>query len=617
MTLLKNLIQNKMSAEKKVITIKGEELPISQCRKFNKIYYKLGNINIQNSGDCYLIGDKCYREETGLVVYNYSIKQYVILDSTIHKGVVDIIDNLLITGYFNADIKSTIVIDKNTNMYYLFNPDVLKNSKEYREQLSTGKFYHISRLPSYKFNEIIFPSKDYKYNLPYDSKGIIGHNLKNYNENYNPEISENIKNYTPLLENLSFGLEFETTKGFIPNRILDQYGLIPLRDGSISGIEYVTVPMEGEKGLQCTADILKVLKERTEYNDDTCSLHLHLGNIPRTKEFILAFFKVGMKIQDEMFQMFPLYKKYNYHIKNKNYSAPLPTYEILSQLDPIINSNNIDENFNIVYKYLSMGQDFKSVGNSLENVLSHPADPNSNQKWNIKPRYFLFNLIPLIFGNKQTIEFRIHTPTYDINKIIPFIFMNSLIVNFTIKNQERILKNKSFLNNYDLFGILSSQIDTYDVLNRSCFRDLMYNYIERRKNSCERQTLKGNILGTESEIPSQTDINWLGKQEIKKTIYSHGDSFIEPSLQYERKSGIISKSKESPKEKAFYTTSINEELLKAIKESVSNTNSLSYEGFSPYNTIHHYDLANAVISTNPVIINKVEPVKQELNDLSF
>jgi hypothetical protein len=318
-------------------------------------------------------------------------------------------------------------------------------------------FYHISALQSYKFNVIILPSKDYKYSLPYDSKGITDYNLKNYNENYNPEISKNIENYASLLENLSFGLEFETTKGFIPKRILNQYGLIPLRDGSISGIEYVTVPMEGKKGLQCTVDILKVLKERTEYNDDTCSLHLHLGNIPRTKEFILAFFKVGMKIQDEMFQMFPLYKKYNYHIKNKNYSAPLPTFEILSQLDPIIDSRNIDENFGILYKYLSMGQDFKSVGNNLENVLSHPADPNGNQKWNVKTRYYLYNILPLIFGNKQTIEFRIHTPTYDVNKILLFIFMNSLIVNFVIRKQKLILNRKNFINSYSLLDILYMQ----------------------------------------------------------------------------------------------------------------------------------------------------------------
>ena len=511
-----------MSAEKKVITIKGEELPISQCRKFNKLYYKLGDINIQNSGDCYLINGKCYREETGLIVYNYSIKEYVILNDNLLKGVVDVADGNLIIGYFNNNTKYSKITDKNGKSHWLYNVEIFNNNKEYREHLSTGNFYHISTLQAWKFNKIEFPNKNYKYSLPYDSKGIIGNNLKNYNENYNPEISQNIKNYAPLLENLSFGLEFETTKGHIPDRVLNQYGLIPLRDGSISGIEYVTVPMEGEKGLQCTADILKELKKRTSYSDETCSLHLHLGNIPRTKEFILAFFKVGMKIQDEMFQMFPLYKKYNYHIKNKNYSAPLPTFEILSQLDPIIDSRNIDENFGILYKYLSMGQDFKSVGNSLDNVLSHPADPNGNQKWNVKTRYYLYNILPLIFGNKQTIEFRIHTPTYDVNKILPFIFMNSLIVNFVIRNQKLILNRKNFINSWSLLDILYMQIDQYDIPNRNTFKDLMYSYIEVRKNYCERQILKGNIVGTESEIPSPTHINWLKGQETKKKS-SFGD----------------------------------------------------------------------------------------------
>ena len=511
-----------MSAEKKVITIKGEELPISQCRKFNKLYYKLGDINIQNSGDCYLINGKCYREETGLIVYNYSIKEYVILNDNLLQGVVDVADGNLIIGYFNNNTKYSKITDKNGKSHWLYNVEIFNNNKEYREHLSTGNFYHISTLQAWKFNKIEFPNKNYKYSLPYDSKGIIENNLKNYNENYNPEISQNIKNYAPLLENLSFGLEFETTKGHIPDRVLNQYGLIPLRDGSISGIEYVTVPMEGEKGLQCTADILKELKKRTSYSDETCSLHLHLGNIPRTKEFILAFFKVGMKIQDEMFQMFPLYKKYNYHIKNKNYSAPLPTFEILSQLDPIIDSRNIDENFGILYKYLSMGQDFKSVGNSLDNVLSHPADPNGNQKWNVKTRYYLYNILPLIFGNKQTIEFRIHTPTYDVNKILPFIFMNSLIVNFVIRNQKLILNRKNFINSYGLLDILYMQIDQYDIPNRNTFKDLMYSYIEVRKNYCENQILKGNIVGTESEIPSPTHINWLKGQETKKKS-SFGD----------------------------------------------------------------------------------------------
>ena len=585
-----------MSAEKKVITIKGEELPISQCRKFNKLYYKLGDINIQNSGDCYLINGKCYREETGLIVYNYSIKEYVILNDNLLQGVVDVVDGNLIIGYFNNNTKYSKITDKNGKSHWLYNVEIFNNNKEYREHLSTGNFYHISTLQAWKFNKIEFPNKNYKYSLPYDSKGIIGNNLKNYNENYNPEISQNIKNYAPLLENLSFGLEFETTKGHIPDRVLNQYGLIPLRDGSISGIEYVTVPMEGEKGLQCTVDILKELKKRTSYSDETCSLHLHLGNIPRTKEFILAFFKVGMKIQDEMFQMFPLYKKYNYHIKNKNYSAPLPTFEILSQLDPIIDSRNIDENFGILYKYLSMGQDFKSVGNNLENVLSHPADPNGNQKWLVKCRYFLYNLVPLIFGNKQTIEFRIHTPTYDVNKILPFIFMNSLIVNFVIRNQKLILNRKNFINSYGLLDILYMQIDQYDIPNRNKFKDIMYSYIEVRKNYCENQILKGNIVGTESEIPAPTSINWLRGQETKKKS-SFGDipAFLQSDISTQ--TVIINKPR----------TVIKTGYPKFEKNSWGNTHVI--EDF--------YKKMKADISTQIKYVDSIPALKTETDDSPF
>lgn len=494
-----------MSAEKKVITIKGEEVLISKCRKFNKLYYKIGDPKIKDSGDCYLISEKYYREETGQIVYNYSINEYVLKNDNLIFGVVDVDNDNINLGYFNNN-PFTTKIHTPTTSYVLLNTNVKGNA--YRENLSDGEFYHIQLRPSYSFNEIKFPTKDYKYSLPYDSKGIVSYNLQKYNQNYNPATLTNIEKISPLLGDLSFGLEFETTKGFIPDRILYKYGLIPLRDGSISGIEYVTVPMTGQKGLSCVVDVLEELEKRTVYDDDSCSLHLHLGNVPRTEEFILAFFILSMKIQDEMFKLFPIYKKYNFGIKNKNYSSPLPTFEIMSQLDSVIDKNNITKNFNVVYKYLSMGQDFKAVNNSLENVVSHPRDQNGTQKWNISTRYHIFNMIPLLFGNKQTIECRIHTPTYDVNKIIPFILMNSLLVNFTIQNQSQILKKSNFLNQVTLFGILDYQMETFDNSIIKDFRNLLRHYLINRANYCEKQTVSGNILGTESKIKVPNNIDW-------------------------------------------------------------------------------------------------------------
>ena len=45
-------------SKKNIITIKGEEMLISKVRKFSKGYYKIGDINIENSGDCYKIDNK-------------------------------------------------------------------------------------------------------------------------------------------------------------------------------------------------------------------------------------------------------------------------------------------------------------------------------------------------------------------------------------------------------------------------------------------------------------------------------------------------------------------------------------------------------------------------------
>lgn len=496
-----------MSKEKIVTTIKNEELPISKCKKFPAGYYKIGNLKEENSGDCYYINGRFLKEETGNIVFNNSIKEYVIKDESLVHGIIDFEENNIKFGYYNKNINSSIIILENGSKYNLMDINVLKNNLFYREELSSGNFYHIKKLPAKNFNLLKIPSQEYKFSLPYDSKSILDHHTKLYNENYNPEIFENVKNYSKLLGNLSFGLEFETVKGFLPSRITDTYGLIPLRDGSISGLEYVTVPMTGEKGLQCVVDILPHLQQRTQF-DNSCSLHLHIGNMPRTKEWILAFFKVTCAIQDEIYQMFPLFKKYNFGVKNKNYSKPFPIFELLSVIDPIITDKNINENFSVLYNYFSMGQDFGQLDYDINNIKVHPADPQNNQKWNIKTRYYLHNMIPLIFGNKKTVEFRIHTPTYDVNKIIPFILFTAMIVNYTTLNQEKILKVKYFLNKKTINKIILEYLQVVDIKNKSTLLDSFKEYFDIRKSCVERDNRKGNIIGDENTIKISKIIDW-------------------------------------------------------------------------------------------------------------
>ncbi|HEX8586130.1 MAG TPA: hypothetical protein VF680_17190 [Allosphingosinicella sp.] len=487
-----------MSKQKEVITIKGEKLPISQCRKFPTGYYKIGNTNEENSGDCYIINKSCYRAETGNIVFNHSTKEYTMNKNNLVNGIVGFENNQPIFGHFDAEGKAEIGLE-NGEHYYILDEKLLENNREYREELSSGIYYHIKRLPANAFNKIIIPSQEYKTSLPYDSRGITDAFTEKYNKFYESRISNVVKTYAPILEDVSFGLEFETTRGFIPDRILNKVGLIPLRDGSISGIEYVTIPLSGEKGLQTVVDMLEPLKERTVY-DNTCSLHLHIGNVPRTKEFILAFFKLTCLVQDDMYQMFPLYKKYNFKVKNKNYSKPYPIFDLLSRMDAIITRENINENFNVLFEYLSQGQPFAAYNNDLDKVKVHPSDPNNNQKWNIHTRYYIHNLIPLIFGNKTTVEFRIHTPTYEVNKIVPFILMSAILVNFTKKYQKNILENKNFLYGKDLRRIITEYLNTSNVSNRDSIIMCMDDYLSVRKQVTESNNCRGDIIGKEEHI---------------------------------------------------------------------------------------------------------------------
>jgi hypothetical protein len=545
--------------KKRVITPLGNTELAQDCRLINGNYYKVGDPLIENSGDCYLVKNKYRILGVDSIVYNFTINSYDVLTPHLTKGIVRVNeDGSLVEGYFKQEETLSVITLENGEQKLLFDADSLKNNNFYRERLADGNFYHISRLQAREFGRISTPRSEYKTSLPYDSKGLISHYSEIYNNLYDGVISEDIKKYGNVLEDLSFGLEFETVKGFIPKRITDRVGLIPLRDGSISGIEYVTIPLRGEKGLQTVVDQLEILNEKTTF-DDTCSLHLHLGNIPRTKEFILAFFKFTCEIQDEMFSYFPIYKKYNFGLKNKNYSAPYPAYSLVSKLDTQITPTNIDQNFNVLYQYLSEGQSFNEVGCNLDNVSVHPRDPQGSQKWNVHTRYHIHNLIPLIFGNKTTIEFRIHTPTYDIDKIISFILLNSILVNFVKKYQNQILEDKNFFDGRKgIFSIID--ISLSNGIAKSYLRKSLFKYLQNRRISTESQNKHGLVLGDESKIKNGGLINWKDSKDFYfKTDYSNyisskGSDYIGSiGLNYEKSTGYETPTEVDKKDNNFFT----------------------------------------------------------------
>lgn len=500
--------------KKTITTIKGEELPISKAKKFPNGYYKIGDINIENSGDCYKINDKTYRFETGQIIFNHSLKQYQLINNDIILGLIE--NNKL--GYFNRSEENKIpIILENKTKTFAINEEILKSNLNYREHLSTGVFTHITLLSATEFNLIKKPQNEYKTSLPYDSKGITEHYSDIYNYLYNSKLNSNCYKLGDFLKNLTFGLEFETIAGFVPERITKKLGLIPLRDGSISGLEYVTVPLSGAKGVQTIVDICKELEHRTLF-DNTCALHLHIGGISRTPEFILAFFKINSWLQNDIFRLFPMYKKYNMGIKNKNYSKPYDLFEIFNKLDPVITNSNINKNFNVLIQKLTDNKiSYTEYKNDIDNIEFHPSDPSGNQKWNITQRYYFYNFIPLIFGNKQTIEFRIHTPTFDYYRVLMFLLFNSVLIKFTECNQNEILENPDFFKNIHDSGNSKSNISNllYNFRKKNKIStevlqmmDSLSGYFERRGYEIEKLTRKGKIVFEDKEIYFNPEIDF-------------------------------------------------------------------------------------------------------------
>ena len=227
---------------------------------------------------------------------------------------------------------------------------------------------------------------------------------------FKPDINLGLDKY---VGGLTFGAEFETSSGFVPHNKLLKLGVAPLRDGSISGYEYTTVPMSSINHLYAiTNELSKTC--RVTHRD---AFHIHIGNVPRTNEFVLKMWEVVQNVQDEMYTLVPGYKlkdKYGIKRRGDNYTNPLPTIDF---------RNTAQAEANIA-RFLSDGQ------TEVLDVTprKHPSDRSGSSKWNIRSRYTLVNFINLVYNKTGTVEFRLHQGTINQYKVIYWLLINVALV---------------------------------------------------------------------------------------------------------------------------------------------------------------------------------------------
>jgi len=261
--------------------------------------------------------------------------------------------------------------------------------------------------------------------------------------------------------------------------------------------------MGGSKGIQNIIETCKELQKRN-YIDIKCSYHLHLGNLPKERVYLVALYMLCYRIQDDIFKMFPFYKLDPRGIKRKNYCQKLEKLGIFSLQSPI--KEDYDQFVNTVYHKIF---EFLSEGhNGDENINRrthrHPID----QKWNRHSRYRIYNLINMLFSKSETCEARVHDPTLNSERAVLWLFMNVALVRFCENNLRDIITGKEI----SFIDVLNFYKNHYEKDKDAAFlSEYLIAYYKNRCENIAKDIARGDKLSS-----------WIIDQDNKFTFSYKG-----------------------------------------------------------------------------------------------
>jgi hypothetical protein len=236
----------------------------------------------------------------------------------------------------------------------------------------------------------------------------------------------------------TMGIEIEVCRGFIPTYLAhNNFNLSCVRDGSINngegGPEYVTGVLKGDAGFKHLQEICYELSKNCKINH-TCGVHVHLGNIDFTKQFLVNSYVLALLIEDELFSFLPQSRR------NNRYCRKLKPLKLNVALTNSKDNYALEEDYNKLFKYIS----YEKVNNPDFNYnkdKQHPLGPKCGYNHDT-PRYCWLNYVPAMFntrGNKSySLEIRNHSGTTNFTKIKNWTLLFMAIVAFTERYPELI-----------------------------------------------------------------------------------------------------------------------------------------------------------------------------------
>lgn len=433
-------------------------------------YYLLGDVNKKNSGGAYKFGNGKYVTK-GYVLWSKKLKQYIRKkDSEVFlsslNGKTDFLPKdheLLMDCYpvFDGSLKKFIKVlgsisPKNfkfSSQYGIYYVNcTVQDLGNHHNMVGAKKSYH-------EFPEV-YNYSDMPLNIKSDA--IKAADVLKRKFKFDEEFAKGLNKH-------SFGVEIETSYNSLPLEQVKRHGILPLKDGSISGNEFVTTPLSGTSGLRNLHSFLTSL-ERFAKVDHTCSYHVHIGNIKVDNKalFTAAFYTLYYELQNRLYELVPGHKtdiqvlKHQDKGKGKDYCKPLKGLGLRGL--------SYQKRYE---RILQWANDWKPFNGKF--------DKEKEQKWFKACRYYQVNLYNWL-KNDGTIEFRLHHGILDPDESIMWICINNSIINYAIDNAEDILNSHK-------------KYEIEDMINYTYSGEVavtLINFVQKRRNFMNDMTMVGD-----------------------------------------------------------------------------------------------------------------------------
>lgn len=297
----------------------------------------------------------------------------------------------------------------------------------------------------------------------------------------------------------TFGFELETNRGEIKKSYSDSLGFASLYDGSISGVEYVSNPMS-YNNLHHLHKFLKIAKTATDI-DKYCSLHIHIGNVPKGDKYLLSMYLLFQRLTDELNQLIVPYKKDVKFLFDKLQNTGKDHCKNLPKLP----QKSVEE----IYKL------FKIDKLEKKNLSSYIQ---TTSKWNIDGRYYSVNFMNYICKDvNNTVEIRSLQSTYNFDYITTWLLINCSIINYAVKYPDIVVNSKVKIE-------LDDCIDDY-INNSKLASTLKENIVQLKNLFYNMYYLKGNSL-TNLELVENEITNVIKPYDLYDVKHDYSTSLF-------------------------------------------------------------------------------------------